>query len=325
MGNFVGATSECPPYKASLRPNAFVIPGVMPKPGTMVLEKIIGQFLKDKGIADTEDYCTYTIGTGIEDFDLEFDQASSTLSLTVDGTTDTVVLTLLDNYVVTSSALTICGTIYPSGTTLASILGAYAACAIQTENGISGDGSSGDKIRLGGTLNQNTSIDGVSTYTMGWANLIRYTITTDGASAQSSFVVSGLKSDACRLQHTDKADPTKTSILTVDVDSDFGIQYQDSNGEVGFLVSPDPAGANSVVKVVTQGIRDGTLSNGWVLKLIDNTTGEAEFQVGSITIPGAYDDDADAAVNGVAVGNAYYVSGSNPWGMSQGFVRVREV
>lgn len=326
MGNYVGATSECPPYKATLRPNSFVIPGVLPKPGTMVLEKIIGQFLKDKGIADTDDYCTYTIATGIDDFSLEFDQATSILTLTIDDTVDTVTLTLLDTHVVTSSDLVICGSNYPSGTTLASILGAFIACNVETENGISGDGTSADKIRLGGTLNQNTSIDGVSTYSMTWTDLTSFTVTIDGATALGSLLVSGLKSSASRLQHTDKSDPTKTSRLTVDVDSDFGLDYQDSNGQVGVFVSPDSGGANTLIKLRTQGVRDGTVLVGYVFKLQDAATGAGEWvsQTG-ITIPGPYDDDTDAAANSVGLGDPYYLSDVNPYGMAEAMVKVRIV
>lgn len=46
---------------------------------------------------------------------------------------------------------------------------------------------------------------------------------------------------------------------------------------------------------------------------------------GSFTIPGAYSNDAEAAVNGVQIGKPYYVLVSMDYGIPTGFVRIREV
>lgn len=46
---------------------------------------------------------------------------------------------------------------------------------------------------------------------------------------------------------------------------------------------------------------------------------------GSVTIPGAYSNDAEAASNGVQIGKPYYVLVSMDYGIPTGFVRIREV
>lgn len=319
--------SGCPPYKASLKPGTFNFPGKAP---SMVLEKIIGQFLVDKGFATSEDLCEYTLLVNDLDIGLTYSYNSGGLTLTTGDTSITVFLTLKDTKVLTVTDLEICSVTYPTGTNIHTILQAIIDCSgatVETENGISGDGSSLDKIRLGGELNQNTTVDGVSTYPMIWTDLTLFTVATDGPSALSSLVVSGTKSNACRLQHTDKSDLTKTSLLTVDVDSDFGIQYQDSNGEVGMFVSPDPSGTETLLKLTTKGIRDGTRTIGQVFKLQDDLTGEGEWsnETGGISIPGPYDDDSDANSNGVGIGDPYYVSGANPWGAPEDFVKIRTI
>lgn len=45
---------------------------------------------------------------------------------------------------------------------------------------------------------------------------------------------------------------------------------------------------------------------------------------GSLTIPGAYSNDADAASNGVQIGKPYYILVSMDYGIPTGFVRIRE-
>ena len=46
---------------------------------------------------------------------------------------------------------------------------------------------------------------------------------------------------------------------------------------------------------------------------------------GTLTIPGAYSNDAEAASNGVQIGKPYYVLVSMDYGIPTGFVRIREV
>ena len=45
---------------------------------------------------------------------------------------------------------------------------------------------------------------------------------------------------------------------------------------------------------------------------------------GGLTIPGPYSNDAEAASNGVQVGQPYYVLVSMDYGIPTGFVRIRE-
>lgn len=312
----------CPSYKASLKPGTFTLPG---KPQTMILEKIIGQFLVDKGLANSTDLCNFTLTSDDIEWEFSYSYTTGGLSLTINGETTTLFLTLKDTKVLTVTDLDICGVTYPTGSNIHSVLQAMISCAsVNTENGISGNGTSASKIRLGGDLNQNTTIDGVLTYSMVWSDLTLFSVATEGPSALGSLIVSGAASNASRLQHTDKSDPTKTSVLTLDFNNDFGLRYTDSNGDVGFEVSPDASGTNSIIRLLTKGVRDGTVSVGQVIKL-QNVNGEVEFanESGGGAIPGPYDDDADAAANSVSIGDPYYVSGANPWGMAEDFVRVR--
>lgn len=46
---------------------------------------------------------------------------------------------------------------------------------------------------------------------------------------------------------------------------------------------------------------------------------------GGLTIPGPYSNDAEAASNGVQVGQPYYVLVSMDYGIPTGFVRIREI
>ena len=44
-----------------------------------------------------------------------------------------------------------------------------------------------------------------------------------------------------------------------------------------------------------------------------------------LVIPGAYSNDAEAASNGVQIGQPYYVLVSMDYGIPTGFVKIREV
>ena len=45
---------------------------------------------------------------------------------------------------------------------------------------------------------------------------------------------------------------------------------------------------------------------------------------GSVAIPGAYSNDAEAASNGVQIGKPYYVLVSMDYGIPTGIVKIRE-
>ena len=48
-------------------------------------------------------------------------------------------------------------------------------------------------------------------------------------------------------------------------------------------------------------------------------------RTGSSAIPGPYSNDAEAALNGVQIGQPYYVLVSMDYGIPTGFVKIREI
>lgn len=293
-------------HKGGLKPGSYFLRGKdnKVKDGNLSFEGIIGDFLVAKGLATTEDNCTYLLNC-------------------CEGTISNLV---------TTEEVTVCEVVYPAGTSLTDLLNAIVECltegggstTVDTENGISGNGSGANKVRWGGLLNQNTTIDGTSTYSITFTNPTSFFVQTDGASANGMLRVSGLISQPSTLRHIKNSDATVYSAVDLDVDSTFGLIYTDANGLIGFRIFPDETDVENELAIRTKGIRDGTKSVGMFLKLTDATDGWCEWDtVPSTPVYDDYEDDTAAGVGGVAVGEVYSVTSGNPYGLADGALKKR--
>lgn len=292
-------------HKGALKPGTYFLEGKdnKAKNGNLSFEGVIGDFLVNKGLATTEDNCTYILNC-------------------CEGTIQNIR---------TTTEIEICNVIFPLGSLLSDIIEALVACEasgivnVQTINGITGDGSGANKVKWGGALVENTTIDGVSTYSITFLNPTQFTVQTDGASAKGLLRVSGLVSQPSTLRHIKDTDSNVFSAIDLDVDSTYGLYHNDANGIVGFFIFPDETDVENNLALRTKGIRDGTRTVGMVPILQDTGTGEFEWNSlsSTITYPGPYDNDSQAGVNGVAIGSPYYKSANCDYGGSEGDLRIR--
>lgn len=310
-------------HKGYLKPGTYSLIGQYnkAKDGNLHFERIIGDFLVDKGLASTTDNCVYTINCcagftfTYEDGQICFGIGAESVCIELD--TDGISTTI--NY-------NIGGTDYPSGTDLTTLITSLinyinsALSTVQTENGLSGVGSSGDKVRLGGTLNQNTTITG--NYTVTWSGVNTYTITVEGGTADGLLRVSGLQSQPSTLRHIKDDDSNVVAMVNLDHDTVFGLEYQDANGLIGFRIYPTEDDSSNTLALRTKGIRDATQNVNDVPRLIDPITGEFEWGPSVISFD-TYDDDTAAGIGGVSIGDPYALSGANPYGLPEGTIKLR--
>lgn len=281
-------------HKGGLKPGTYFLIGKdnKVKSGNLLFERIIGDFLVAKGLATTEDNCTYVLDccTGI---DLSYNEETGELCVTFAG----------EEICVTLDGIT----------------------TVSVNNALTGNGTVGNPVQWGGDLVENTTIEGNNTYPVTIQNLTQFLVTTQGVSAGGTLRVSGAQSLPAFLRHRNVAGDVWT---TIDLDfndvSTFG--YQDSNGLIGFRIFPAEDDSTNFLGLRTKAIRDATAVNGQVPILTDDVEGIFEWgDIGSsITFPGPYDDDTAAGVGGVAIGRAYELSAGNIYGMAEGVIKVRK-
>jgi hypothetical protein len=314
-------------YKVIFKPGTFAAIGERNKIGNLYLERAIGDWLVAKGIAETDDNCVYTLSCCGGDTTLSYDQETGDLCITVDSVEQCVTLLIPITNVITTTTITIDGTDYPPGTDLNTIItnlityinSLVISTVITTTNGLSGTGSVLNPAKLGGTLIENTTVDGA--YNMSFTNLTQFLVTVLGASANSTLRVSGAQSLPTFLSHVKTTDANVYARLELDFNDVFGLNYLDGNGLIGFRIFPDETDVSNDLGLRTKGIRDATKVAGMVPVLTDAVEGIFEWDYQQF--PGPYDDDTAAGVAGIAIGQAYELSAANPYGMPEGMVKVR--
>lgn len=277
-------------HRGGLKPGTYFLIGEhnKVKNGNLMFERIIGDFLVAKGLATTEDNCIYTLDC-CSDFTIEYDDETGQLCLTIGEEQNCVTIT-----------------------------GVGGTVAVQ--NALTGTGAIGDPVEWGGNLVKNTTVEGNEDYSVTMQNLTQFLVTVLGASAGGTLRVAGLQSLPAFLRHRNVAN---TEWMTIDLDyndtSSFG--FQNATDIYAFRVFP----LTQELAIRTPGIVNGTANVGDVFTLTDANEGIGEWQPGggSASIPGPYEDDADAAANGVLLTKPYYVSDANPYGLAEGAVKVR--
>lgn len=279
-------------YKGGLKPGTYFLQGKDNKVanGNLMFERIIGDFLTAKGLATTEDNCTFNWNC-CSDFTFEYNSETGQLCLTLGGEEECI----------------------------------DVLSALNANNALTGAGTVIDPLQWGGDLIENTTVDGNDTYNVTFQDLTQFLVTVLGATAGGTLRVSGLASLPAFLRHRN---PANDVWMTIDLDfnnvSTFG--YQDSNGLIGFRIFPDETDVENELALRTKRVRDGLATNGEALLLTDAVEGKCEWGPvpgGTPTIPGPYEDDADAGTNLVSVGSPYYLDATNPYGMPEGMVKVR--
>ena len=314
-------------YKVIFKPGTFAAIGERNKIGNLYLERAIGDWLVAKGIAETEDNCVYSLSCCGKDTALSYDQDTGDLCITIDSVEQCVTLLIPITNVITTTTITIDGVDYPPGTDLNTIItnlityinSLVISTVITTTNGLSGTGSLLNPAKLGGTLIENTTVNGP--YSLSWTNLTQFLVTVLGASANSTLRVSGAQSLPTFLSHVKTTDAGVYARLELDFNDVFGLHYLDGNGLIGFRIFPDETDVVNDLGLRTKGIRDNTRTAGMVPVLTDPV--EGIFEWGYMGFPGPYDDDAAAGLAGIAIGQAYELSALNPYGMPEGMVKVR--
>lgn len=277
-------------HKGGLKPGTYFLVGKdnLPKNGNLMFDRIIGDFLVAKGLATTEDNCIF-IPTCCSDFSISYDEETGQLCFTLGDTEE-------------------CVTIETGG-------------AVEVNNALTGTGAAGDPVQWGGNLVKNTTVEGNDDYSVTMQNLTSYLVTVHGSSANGTLRVSGLQSLPAFLRHTNSG---STEWMTLDLDyndvSSFG--FQNATDLYAFRVFP----LTQELAIRTPAIVNGTATNGEVFTLTDDAEGIGEWAPisgASLSIPGPYEDDADAAANAVLVGKPYYLDATNPYGMTEGVVKIR--
>lgn len=316
-------------YKVLFKPGTFAAIGERNKIGNLYLERAIGDWLVAKGIAETTDNCIYTLSCCGGNTTLSYDQDTGNLCITIDSVEQCVTLLIPITNVITTTTITIDGVDYPPGTDLNTIItnlitfinNLVISTTITTDNGLSGTGSLLNPAKLGGTLIENTTVDGDSLYNLSFTNLTQFLVTVLGASANSTLRVSGAQSLPTFLSHVKTTDANVYARLELDFNDVFGLHYLDGNGLIGFRIFPDETDVVNLLGLRTKGIRDATRSVGMVPVLGDPVEGTFEWDY--MGFPGPYDDDTAAGLAGIAIGQAYELSALNPYGMPEGMVKVR--
>lgn len=281
-------------HKALLKPGTYALIGKDNKAihGNLYLERVIGDFLVAKGLATTEDNCSYILDCCTE-ITLTYDEDTGELCISVAGEEQCVTITGLTSVVL--------------------------------NNALTGTGTAGDPGQWGGDLVKNTTVEGNNDYTVTFQNLTQFLVTVQGVSAGGTLRVAGAQSLPAFLRHRNLAGDVYTTIdLDFNDTSTFG--YQDTNGLIGFRIFPAEDDSTNFLGLRTKAIRDATATLGEVPILTDPV--EGIFEWGSlpgsaVDIPGPYEDDTAAGVAGVVIGKPYYVDVTNPYGMTEGAVKIR--
>lgn len=318
-------------YKVLFKPGTFASIGEKNKIGNLYLERAIGDWLVAKGIAETEDNCRYTLSCCGDASRITYDQNTGNLCITVDDVEQCVTLLIPITNVITTTTITIDGIDYPPGTDLNTIItnlinyinSLVISTVITTSNGLSGTGSLLNPAKLGGTLVENTTVNGP--YSLSWTNLTQFLVTVLGSSANSTLRVSGAQSLPSFLSHVKTTDANVYARLELDFNDVFGLHYLDANGLIGFRIFPDETDIANDLGLRTKGIRDATKIAGMVPVLTDAVEGifEWDYVPGTSITFDDYEDDTAAGVGGVAIGQCYSVTAGNPYGLADGTIKKR--
>lgn len=283
-------------HRGGLKPGTYFLIGEhnKVKNGNLMFDRIIGDFLVAKGLATTEDHCIYTLECCDNEFILEYDNETGELCLTIGEEQS-------------------CVTISNSGG------------AIEVNNALTGTGEAGNPVQWGGNLVKNTTINGLSNYRVEFIDPTTFFVQTDGATAKGMLRVSGLVSQPSMLRHIKDTNNSVYATIDLDIDSTFGLMYNDSNGLIGFRIFPDEGDVENLLALRTKAVRNGTAVNGQIPILIDSSEGIFEWgnvSGGSVSFDD-YEDDTAAGVGGIAIGQCYSVTAGNPYGLADGTIKKR--
>jgi len=138
-------------------------------------------------------------------------------------------------------------------------------------NGLTGVGTVADPHKLGGTLVENTTINGNQLYSFRAENTSQVfleSMTAAGTNV-SEMLLTPSNVIGAYFQTKDAATPAKRMRLGLDLDSTVGFEYFTGTGSevVGFQINPGATLATSKLNVVTAAKTAGTATTGQVLTL----------------------------------------------------------
>jgi hypothetical protein len=212
------------------------------------------------------------------------------------------------------------GTTIPANSTIKAALQSLITAqetGDSVRNGITGNGRPASPHKLGGSLTENTTIEGQD-FNISINNAGTLVLESDATSRthRTELVLTGTNTIGSYLRHINKSNINNVSTLMLDLDNTMGLTYQAEAGEpMGYLIIPNTTTATSDLSIRTKNVASGTATPGQVLTL--GVGGVAEYQTPTggvseynVTVTGA-NSGSNLRVKGPTGTTATWTSGTN--------------
>jgi hypothetical protein len=176
---------------------------------------------------------------------------------------------------------TFTGTVIADNTTVKAALQALETKAENGDavtNGIVGNGATGTPHKLGGTLSENTTVDGTD-FNFNLLNSGTVVLESDASSRthRTEIALTGSNVLGGYFRHINKANIDQSATVLLDLDNTMGMTYQAQAGQpIGYQIVPGSTTALSELSIKTKNVAIGTATTGQVLTL--GVGGIAEYQ-----------------------------------------------
>jgi hypothetical protein len=173
------------------------------------------------------------------------------------------------------------GTTIPANSTIKAALQSLITAqetGDSVRNGITGNGRPASPHKLGGSLSENTTIEGAD-FNFNLNNAGTIVLESDAISRthRTELVLTGTNTIGSYLRHINKSDVNNLSTLMLDLDNTMGLTYQaEASQPMGYLIVPNTTTATSDLSIRTKNVALGTATVGQVLTL--GVGGVAEYQ-----------------------------------------------
>lgn len=180
-------------------------------------------------------------------------------------------------------------------------------------NGLSGNGRSATPHKLGGTLTENTTIEGADfNLNVVNAGTIQFESDSTTRTHRTELAMFGDNTFGGYFRHVNKSNANQVAQLLLDHDTTMGLTYGVSAGQtIGFRIAPNTTTALSKLLVDTPNKAIGTATTGQVLTL--QADGSTEFQAGggssitgyAVTVTGTANSTLQVVATGAGVTAVY--------------------
>lgn len=183
---------------------------------------------------------------------------------------------------------TFSGTIIPDNQTVKQalqVLETYLGMGNTVSNGLSGTGALASPLKLGGTLSENTTIEGAdNNFNVLNAGTVQLESDSSSRSHRTELVLSGNNTLGAYLRHVNKSNVNQSAQLLIDHDDLMGLSYQVEAGEsIGYRISPSTSTAASKLRIDTPRVAEALAVTGQVLTL--QSDGSVEYATPAAASP----------------------------------------